>query len=368
MTLRTTVLAAAAVTALTVPVAASPANANSADITEPEATLSNHFSQFLDRTDDHGEIEVDNQNARTQNSSDVLSIDPALDTVPELILGSAGLAHAGVEDGYDIFTNAEETRSQFVRADAAGASVLSSAADAKSVEELKLDFPQGIDQKATAVLLQDEVSMVAFDNGDKIALREPLAYSADGSKLEATYELDGDAIAIKVDTASLTDADLPVVAATGFEYVVDFDIDSTGVVTARDAMQTPGQFDEIFPLPGAPEDFPAEGDIVPLKFPYGNLGPLNFEVEMGTENLVQDPDGYDSWGYVFHATENHIDGEGSTIRFEIMSVPIEGRGIESTLAVHGVVVNDLPFWLPESAYRLGAETMWEEFSLRLANL
>lgn len=298
----------------------------------------------------------------------MLSIDPALDTIPELSLGSAGLTHAGVEEGYDIFTNAEETRSQFVRADAAGASVLSSATDAEAVEELKLDFPQGVDQEATAVLLRDGASIVAFDNGDKIALREPLVYSADGTKLEATYELAGDAIAIKVDTAGITDADLPVVAATGFEYIVDFDIDGTGATTARNAMQTPGQFNEIFPIPGAPDNFPAEGDILPLQFPFDDFGLASFEVEMGPENLIEDPDGYDSWGYVFHATENHIDGEGSTIRFDIMNVPIDGRGVESTLAVHGVVANDLPVLLPESVYLLGADTMWEEFSLRLAKL
>lgn len=351
------------------PLAAVPASALSADLTEPESTLGNHFAQFLDRTDDHGDVEVAVKTARTQSSSsEVISIDPALDEVPELFLGSAGLTHVGAEDGYDIFTDAEKTRSQFVRADAAGASVISSATDAEAVEELRLDFPQGIDQEATAVLLRDGASIVAFDDGGMIALRDPLVYGGDGTKLEASYDLDGDEIAVKIDKTGLTEAELPVVAATGFEYVSNFDIDGTSATTARSAMHAPGQFNEIFPLPGAPDDFPAEGDILPLTMPYELLTILDFEVEMGPERLVNDPAGYDSWGYIFNATENHFDGEGSTIRFEIMNVPIEGRGVESTLAVHGVVANELPFWIPESAYILGAETMWEEFSLRLAKL
>src|SRR5699024_10415444 len=200
----------AAVAALTASLATSPATAASGDITEPESTFGNHFSQFLDRTDPRGETKVHDQTTRTHNSSATISLDPALDSVPELIMGSAGLSHAGVKDDYDIFTNADETRSQFVRADAAGASVLSSATSAEAIEELKLDFPQGIDHEATAALLRGGDSVVVFDNGDKIILREPLVYSARGNNLEAAYELDGDAIAINVDTAGIADTYLPV--------------------------------------------------------------------------------------------------------------------------------------------------------------
>lgn len=365
---RAVALSIAAVAALTAPLGASPATANSTDITDPESTLVDQFPQFVDRPDDHGDVEIDSPAARTQNSSDVITVDPVIDEVPELTLGSAGLTYAGAEDSYDVFTNVEKTRSQFVRADAAGASVLSSAATAETVEELRLEFPQGVDQEATAVLLRDEASIVAFEDGDKIALREPLVYSADGAKLEASYDLDGNDITIEIDKEDLTEDAFPVVAATGFEYLSNFDIDGTSATAARNAMQAPGQFNEIFPIPGAPDDFPAQGDILPLTMPYELLTVLDFEVEMGPEVLVDDPVGYDSWGYVFYATENHIDGEGSTIRFDIMNVPIEGRGVESTLAVHGVVANELPFWIPESAYIIGAETMWEEFSLRLAKL
>lgn len=90
---------------------------------------------------------------------------------------------------------------------------------------------------------------------------------------------------------------------------------------------------------------------------------MNFECKMNNEASIGDGEAY-SWGFDFLATKNHIDGEGSSIGFEIAN----HDGKKNALYVHAVVKNSSPGGVPQSIYQAGARLMWQKFTENLAAL
>lgn len=357
---------AGALVALGAPLGVAPASA-AENITDPQSLLDDSFPQFLNRSDDSGRVEVGVQKRGTQSSSQPITVDPTIEEVPQLSFGSAELTYTGTDDGYEIFANAEETRSQFVRADAAGASIVSAATTSESVGGLRVDFPQGIDRDPTESSLANGSRIITLDDGEKVVLREPLVHGADGEQLEASYRLEDDSIFIDIDPEVLDESGLPVVAATGFQYLMDFDIGYTDPTTAERRMKEPDKFDDIFPVFGAPADFPEPGDLLPLYVAL-NADMTNFECYFLDDAYIDGGDGYaDQWGYQFEAGPSHIDGEGSLIRFMISGLPESetGDNPDNSLAVYAEVKNDTPGGVPQAVYEQAARGQWSEFARRL---
>ena len=361
------ILPTAAISAIAVPASTTVAEAAAIDLTDPVSALNPHFSQFLDRTDEDGDVEPSVERSATRSSSNggELTIDPALEVIPEISQGTTGLTLHGQSHGYTVLSNENEDRADFVRADEAGASVLHIASSASAAADITLEFPEGIDEAKSQESFSRSSARVFLDNGDGLTLREPIVRDSDGAYLNASYELEGNNVRVIVPDSDLSDASYPLVAASGLEYIMDFKIGDTGPYAAREEMHKDGQFNDIFPVAGAPENFPEKGDLLPLRVPFEGLG-LNFECIMGDEASFGS-DGEYLWGYNFLATENHIDGEGSSIRFEIANYDIDSVQ-QNDLYVHGVVVNDNPGNIPNAIYKAEAHRKWQEFADNLADL
>lgn len=359
MTLAKAVLPVAAAAALLAPSFAAPANASTADVTDPSDVLESHFSQFLNRSDDAGAISETKSVARAQSDQSELTIDPAVDEVPSFKVGSDLKKQSGQKDGYTVLTNPEASQAQYVRADAAGATILSTAEEKTAADSLEFD----LEDKVKSVARTDsDTPYVFLENGEQVALRSPSVKDASGKTMDASYSIHGDTVKINVDESEADSAAYPLVAASGFEYLNDFGIGNTGPYTAEVAMKEDGQFTKIFPVPGAPDDFPSKGDILPLKMPFDGIG-LNFECKMNDEASFGDGEAYE-WGFNFLATENHIDGAGSSIQFSIANYD----GTKNALYVHGVVKADEPGGISQDIYKLGAGAMWKQFATNLSNL
>jgi hypothetical protein len=110
-----------------------------------------------------------------------------------------------------------------------------------------------------------------------------------------------------------------------------------------------------FPINGAPEDFPAPNQLLPLT--VGGIG--NFECRMGIETFV-DEQVWVSYDFFFNATANRVDGLGSGISFSFQFFPGDAT---YSLLVSAHVVND--FWPVQNHYRGLAFAQWAIFANNL---
>lgn len=251
-----------AVAAMIAPSIATPATAATIDLTDPSAVLNNDFSQFVNRKDAPGDVSMSPTFRSGSATHSTLTVNPAVSEVPSFQLGSSVEEHKGVRDGYTVLADSTEEATQFVRADAAGATVITAVGDQDSTNDLEFSLEDGV---ASAAKTATETPFVFLDNGEQAALRAPMVKDADGKSLNAHYEVDGDEVRIRVDKAQASEAAYPLVAASGFEYLMDFDTRATGPYKAQQEMHKTGQFTKIFPVPGAPADFPKKGGLLLLK-------------------------------------------------------------------------------------------------------
>lgn len=359
MTLAKAVLPVAAAAALLAPSFAAPASAATADVTDPSDFLESHFSQFLNRSDEAGAISETKSVARTQGDQSKLTIDPAIDEVPSFKVGSDLKKQSAQKDGYTVLSNPEANQAQYVRADAAGATILSTAEEKTSADSLEFDLE---DKVKSVARTETDTPFVFFENGEQVVLRSLSVRDANGKSLNASYSIHDNTVKINVDETQAETAAYPLVAASGFEYAVGFSTGTTGPYTAEVEMKKDGQFGEIFPVPGAPDDFPSKGQILPLKMPFDGIG-LQFECKMNQEASYGDGEAYE-WAFNFLATKNHIDGEGSFIEFKVANY----EGTKNSLYVHASVVEDNPGGIPQDIYKVGAGAMWKQFATNLSNL
>lgn len=348
-----------AVAALLAPAVATPAMAASPDLSDPSTVLSDNFSQFLDRSDESGKVSDSPAARSTSSSAASLNIDPAIGDVPDFQVDVPSTQNSGQKDGYTVLTDAESQSAQYVRADEAGATVITAASNSESVNGLSFDLGDGV---KTAAKTDSDTPFVFLDNGEQVVLRTPTVKDATGRSIPANYSIEGNTVKVEVDQSQQDEIAYPLVAAAGFEYLLDYSIQTTGPYKAQQEMHKDGQFTEIFPVPGAPNNFPEKGDLLPLKMPFDGVG-LSFECRMNNEVSLGDGAGY-SWGFDFLATKNHIDGAGSSIRFEIANY----EGDNNALYVHSVIKNSNPAGMPQSVYKAGATLMWQKFSENLLAL
>lgn len=239
------------------------------------------------------------------------------------------------------------------------ATILSNAEQNTSADSFEFDLDDSVKSVAK---VESDAPYDFLENGEQVALRSSSVKDANGKTMDASYSIRGDSVKIDVDESQADGAVYPLVAASRFEYLNDFEIGDTGPYSAEVAMKKDGQFTKIFPVPGAPDDFPIKVDILPLKRPLDGIG-ANFECRMNDEPSFGDGEAY-SWAFNFLATKNHIDGEGSSIQFEIANYD----DTKNALYVHAVVMNDEPGGFSQDIYKLGAGAMWKQFATNLGKL
>lgn len=140
--------------------------------------------------------------------------------------------------------------------------------------------------------------------GSQGMLMPAWAKGADGRDIPSWYTWDAGVLTRHVDHVS-GGYTYPVTADPGYSYSLTYAMNGSPN-DVKWLLKTPGQFDRIFPVPGAPKNFPSVGQVVPLRL----LG-CNGDVRVRSESTQ-----YRYFGWDFITTDSHIDGPGSLVVFE----------------------------------------------------
>lgn len=323
--------------------------------TDLKDVVAEALPEHADRTDDSGTVTHADSQSRMAGTH--LKVNPVNSEIPSFDIGLTGELNQDEDlQGYSVFTDSNTDDASLVRADPVGASFLDVTTDPHAGPIQDFTFND------TIASYRDNVhgdTVVTLENGESVVLQDSVSVDSNGRTLDSDISIDGNTVAVEVDAPESADA-YPLVTASGFVYLMDFDIGYTDPATARTEMKASGMFDTIFPVQGAPEDFPEVGDLLPLYVAI-DIDLSSFECTFGGDAFISDGP-YNEWGYWFDATANHIDGEGSSIRFMMSGAPDEP---DNTLAVYGDVMNNNPSGIPQSVYEIGARSMWSEFARRL---
>lgn len=192
------------------------------------------------------------------------------------------------------------------------------------------------------------------------------AKDASGKDLRSEYSWDGSTLtqSVALEEASA----FPVLADPAWSYTRDYAIGSAQPGTARAVMHN--CFNCLFPVEGAPREFPTPGQLLPLVVrPAQGLPALNFNCIFRDEIYYPPQTGdMHKWGFVFDATPGHVDGKGSWISFVVRDKPIRSGERNWVLTVYGSIVNQNPVGIGNDAYVLLASANWQKFADNLAQI
>lgn len=172
-----------AVSALLAPTISTPAMADTTDLSDPSSVLSQNFSQFLNRSDNAGEV-TERASARgVAEQSSALTVDPAVNEVPAFKVGTGSKDKTGSEDGYTVLSDPDSSAAQYIRADAAGATIVSAVESSNSLGSMEFELEDGVKSTAKA---DTDTPYIFLENGEQVALRAPTVKDANGKTLNAS--------------------------------------------------------------------------------------------------------------------------------------------------------------------------------------
>jgi hypothetical protein len=330
---------------------------------DPMKAVEKAFPGYADRDDASGTISDLDSQALSEGSAFIL--DPAEQDIPSFNLSLPQRAATGeTAEDYSVYRNSAGDGSTLVRADSAGASIV----------EVNDNPGDGLVSQFT---FEDTIAnyfengygdtVVVLESDESVVLRDANAIDSNGSQVETATKVEGDTVSIHLDPDSVS-GDGPVVSVFGFQYIMDFDIGYTDPASASEGLKRPGMFGKLFSIDGAPDDFPAVGDLLPLRMVF-DADFSNFECYFLGDTFISGGTGYpDEWNFELEAGPNHIDGEGSYIRFITTGQPESetGNNPDNKLSVYAEIINDAPGGVPESVYKFGARAKWNEFAKGLA--
>lgn len=266
-------------------------------------------------------------------SSEVILLEPPTFTVDYadsvISTSSDGVVTLGTED---------ESSAAYIQPIDGGYRVISSTLDASG----PTSFDYSLEVPADAEIHQDGSLLFIESAATTFAVLElPWAKDALGQDVPTWYTLVEGVLTQHLDLDGVTA--YPVLADPTWTYSYKFPTNKT---STRVEQLLRSCFNCYFPVAGAPRAFPTQGQLLPLT--VGGIG--NFECRMGgtakvTGSLFQ---------YSFIATQNHVDGAGSTITFSFRS--------DKYLYVSASIMNQL---LNNSLYRGGAIQTWTTFANNL---
>lgn len=137
-----------------------------------------------------------------------------------------------------------------------------------------------------------------------------------------------------------------------FRFEYEFSI---GDVTPSEAMRLVRDcFACVLPLGGAPDGFPAEGEVVPFTIPVITAAD-DFTSTVTTWDAIIPI----TPGFQLTAADGNLTGDGSVVAFSFFR-----RGGENLLSVDGLVTNDLGEHTAD--YTRVTSGLWAEFAARVA--
>lgn len=186
------------------------------------------------------------------------------------------------------------------------------------------------------------------------SLKAPWAFDANGIAVPTRFEINGNFVTQIVEVNSATT--FPVVSDPNWGYVFTYTLRVSPTVAWAKLGQC---FNCYFPVNGAPHNFPVYNQLLPLTVQNPVLFWVTYNMECRM-NTVTVGTGQYSWKFV--ATQNHIDGQGSTIIFQLKNV----SGLPS-LVVDASIVNNNPGNTLNSVYQVAAQNNWATFAANLGN-
>lgn len=273
-----------------------------------------------------------------ETTSDDPSVPTGAIDVPNFSIDFAEGVEGETSEGLTEITTDDPSSEAYVQPTDAGVRVLTATLDSSgpSSYEYTVDVPANAElvQVGELYFLEDSTRVYGV-------LHAPWALDAAGTAVPTSYTWDDGTLTQHLDFAEGTV--FPVIADPFWTYSYKF---ATNKTPAYVKSLLTLCFNCFFPVDGAPRAFPAKGQILPLRFLA-----FNMQCRMGGVASV----GTTLYQYSFLATENHVDGLGSSITFSFRS--------DKALYVTAKIGN---FWLNNSAYRLGAINKWADFARKLA--
>jgi hypothetical protein len=147
-----------------------------------------------------------------------------------------------------------------------------------------------------------------------------------------------------------------------FFYSYDYTVTSIGAAPVHASFDDAFRalhacFNCSFPVPGAPAEFPAEGQLLPLKPCL--LGPIGC-VDAPVRSYARDQNGY----LEFIAQPGHFDGAGSTITFRFHT---DSAGVLHLNVTAFVATQASTAFPPDSVNRQFASTTWGDFARNIGD-
>lgn len=274
---------------------------------------------------------------------------------PALSLSIKRSKRVVTEDGeFTILSMDDPDVATYVQPAFNGTRLLTAISDRESLNNpsFALDIPQG----TTMVETPAAYTLVAPDGTEFGAFEHPWVRDSEGHEIATHLELSGTTITQVIDRPH-ADIAFPLLADTHWEYAYTYDIGTITASKARSKMHT--CFNCFFPVHGAPKAFPTSGERLPL-----TINILGWDIYPMTCKFMFES--YIPEAQLFHfsfvAIEDHIDGAGSSIDFEV--VKIDG---ERQLRVYTWILNSFtPAF--KTAYRAGAYEMWAKFADNLQTI
>ena len=220
--------------------------------------------------------------------------------------------------------------------------VITAIASASAPSEYSYTF----DVPADTVLATSSAGFY-LESGSSIlgVILPPWATDASGRPVPTSYSWANSVLTQHVDLSSPA-IDFPVLADPAWGYAFTF---ATSKAPAANKALLKRCFNCYFPVAGAPKQFPAPGQLLPL-----NVWGLPFECKFRADFT-----GTNYFRFQFDATKNHVDGLDSNIVFEFKLV-----GGARKLVVSAHVVND-PWPDIKRLYEAGAAYNWANFAHNL---
>lgn len=376
--LRRTLSTAAAVVFL-LGIGATPAQANTNDLTDVNSVISRIVPSLMDETDvSSARVLVSRQKDSLQEKPEgqhvVVDIAPDSRSEQDLpnmyaegvnieVLGATSLVAR--DGGIDVLTGSDESSVTYVQPTFSGIRLLTAVADASAPTEYayRFDVPRG----TTLKHVPQGWLMLGPDGHALGALGRAWAIDAAGKAVSTEFRWQDGVLTqfVHHDDPSTV---YPVLADPNWTYSYTYSMTNTTVQSVKVKLKDTC-FNCYFPVEGAPHYFPTSGQFLPLVVrPFdGAPGSWNF-------NCVFDAYYYETYagsnayfGFDFFAAEGHVDGLGSTISFSFNPVWDQSNAPVkwAELVVNAWIVNDFPGGIPRGIYQFGARANWQEFANNL---
>ncbi|MDY0914148.1 hypothetical protein [Rathayibacter festucae] len=356
------ILAASAVLMMSAVALAPPAAATEPDF-DIAATLEQMSPQSAPTTRTATDLAI--SAPKTEDDGVTLSISNEESSAPVSISLPLATSVDTSDDSLFEFSTTSDSAGIYAATTSGGAAVIvsienSSAPDAYAFE---FDLPEG------TTVAPDGIGGYDLDLPGDVdgRIMAPWAKDSNGTSLPTAYEWNNGVLTQTIDFDE--SSEFPILADPAWNYTRSYTIGSANPGSSRAALKR--CFNCIFPVDGAPSDYPSPAEYLPLivgPFPDSPLN-LNFNCVFRNDSYYPasaGPAAY-AFGFVFDAAASHVDGLGSWISFNIRNEPITSGQNRFVLEVYGSVSVTEPGGLWQSVYTHGASTTWQKFADNLAS-